>query len=296
MKNSILLLIAIIGLTQVSFAQNRFYVNNSALGANNGQSWSDAFTDLQNALQNAQPGDEVWVAEGSYRPTQTSDRSISFEPRSGVKLYGGFAGNETDLVQRDWSAHPVFLSGDIGISGDSTDNSYNVVYLFQPDSSTLLDGFTICHGVADDLPASGNARDRLVCGGGLYVESGSWDAFPNVRNCRFWQNTAYIYGGGVMLNGQSDGNMMPRFVNCRFDENRSLGNGGGLARFGGSWVERGADFEGCAFSQNMAGQRGGGLYFVDSQGANKITLHNCAFDHNTAVLFGGGGASPGTRP
>ncbi len=288
MKNIVILLTAIFGLALVSNAQTRLYVNASALGANNGQTWGDAFTDFQSALQIAQSGDEVWVAEGIYRPTQSTDRSVSFEPKSGVQLYGGFAGNETSLGQRDWASHVTFLSGDIGIPGDSTDNSHNVVYLFQPDSTTLMDGFTICYGVADDLPASGSARDRLVCGGGLYIESGSWDAFPSVQNCRFWQNTAYIYGGGVMLNGQPDGNMMPRFVNCHFDENHSLGNGGGLARFGGSWKERGADFEDCTFSQNSAGQRGGGLYFLDSQGANKISLQGCSFVHNTALLEGGG--------
>ena len=289
MKNIVFILIAIFGITLVSNAQNRLYVNTLATGGNNGQSWASAFTDMQPALIAAQAGDEVWVAEGTYHPTSTTDRNISFEPKSGVRLYGGFIGNEATLDQRDWTAHITFLSGDIGISGDSTDNSHNVVYLFQPDSSTLIDGFTICYGVADDLPASVSARDRVVCGGGLYVESGSWDAFPNVQNCRFWRNTAYIYGGGVMLNGQSDGNMMPRFENCRFDENRSLGNGGGLARFGGSWLERGVDFDDCAFSKNLAGQRGGGLYFLDSQGANTVTLYECSFDHNIALLDGGGG-------
>jgi hypothetical protein len=271
-------------------AQNRLHVNMMATGTNNGQSWGDAFVDLQTALQFAQPGDAVWVAEGTYYPTNTTDRSISFEPKSGIQLYGGFAGFETNLSERDWAAHPVLLSGDIGVINDSTDNSFNVMYLFQSDSNTIVDGFTLCHGVADDFSTAGDARDRMVCGGGLYIGGGDWDAFPNILNCRFWHNTAYSLGGGVMLYGTVIGNMMPRFKNCIFEENYSHGLGGGVYRLGGSWLERGVDFEACIFSKNLARQLGGGLFFADSQGANTITLHDCSFNYNKVVLFDGGGA------
>jgi len=219
-------------------AQSRHYVHASAAGTNNGQSWSDAFTDLQAALQIAQAGDEIWVAQGTYFPTNSTDRTISFEPASGVKLFGGFNGSETDLSQRDWQAHEAILSGDIGISGDSTDNSFTVMYLFQSDSNTIIDGFSLCMGIANDSFASGT-RDRTNCGGGLYIDAGNWDAFPTIQNCRFWRNTALSFGGGGMTNGTSSASVAPRFVDCIFEENRSFGSGGGLARFGGSWAERG---------------------------------------------------------
>ena len=287
LKHTIPVIIAAIGIAISCSAQNRFYVNPSANGQNNGTSWPNAFTDLQTARTAAQPGDEVWVAAGTYYPTGGIDRSISFEPPSGVQLFGGFSGNETALNQRDWATHVTILSGDIGISGDSTDNSLTVVYLFQSNSSTIFDGFTICFGVADDLSAAGSSRDRSICGGGLYIEAGNWDAFPNVLNCRFWRNAAHTFGGGVMVNGESDAGVVPRFSNCRFDENLSLGNGGGLARFGGSWAERGVDFERCAFADNRA-QLGAGLYFSDTQGPNRVSLKGCSFERNRASLKGGG--------
>jgi hypothetical protein len=54
------------------------YVNTNATGTNNGSSWTNAFTDLQNALSVAFINDEIWVAAGSYKPTQTEDRALSF--------------------------------------------------------------------------------------------------------------------------------------------------------------------------------------------------------------------------
>ena len=267
-------------------AQNRYYVNASATGTNNGLSWENAYTTLQPALLTSQSGVEVWVAEGTYYPTSTTNRNLSFEPASGSKLYGGFVGTEISLNQRDWVAHPTVLSGDIGISGDSTDNSYNVLYLFEPDTSTLLDGFVVRDGTAND--PQGNTFEQGKCGGGLNIQSIDMDAFGIVRNCIFKHNSAQSFGGAVMINGFGSGSSAPRFINCRFEDNRVVGSGGGLARFGSSWEEAGIDFEGCRFVQNQAGLRGGGLYYSDSEGNDKVEIKNCQFLKNMAIKAGGG--------
>ena len=88
MKN-ILLLIALAGALTLK-AQQRIYVRSDATGANSGQSWADAYYDLQAAIQASQTSDTLWIAEGIYRPTATTDRTLSFEPKSGTLLYGGF--------------------------------------------------------------------------------------------------------------------------------------------------------------------------------------------------------------
>ena len=71
----------------------QIFVNASATGANDGSSWSDAYTDLQSALGQASPGDEIWVAAGVYnpggalsatfQPTVSIINSTFFENRSG---------------------------------------------------------------------------------------------------------------------------------------------------------------------------------------------------------------------
>src|SRR5690348_10568502 len=67
------------------------YVVPGGAGAQTGADWSSA-KDLQAALQGATSGDQIWVTAGTYKPTIGSDRSVTFQLKSGVALYGGFAG------------------------------------------------------------------------------------------------------------------------------------------------------------------------------------------------------------
>ncbi|MCB0527840.1 MAG: T9SS type A sorting domain-containing protein [Saprospiraceae bacterium] len=287
MKKLIIACIAILVSGDAAFAQNRYFVDADAAGNNSGASWAGAFTDLQSALALAQAGDEVWVAEGLYLPTQGAERNIAFQPASGLKLYGGFAGTESAVSERDWAQHPTVLSGDIGNPGDSTDNAYTVIFLEEPDINTLVDGFVIRDGNADySSPAP--ARDRRRCGGGMYIMGENWEAYPEIRNCTFLHNTARGFGGGAVVNGAGSGSAGAVFTNCRFEENRSLASGGGLARLGGSWIERPKDLDACLFLHNTAGFQGAGFYFSDSERTDTLNIVDCDFIENNAQDWGGG--------
>jgi len=99
-----------------------WHVRSDAGGANTGQSWADAFTDLHDALTAAQPGDEIWIAAGVYTPDRgTGDRAMTFRLASGVGHYGGFAGWETSREQRDWLTNETILSGDLAGDDGSRD-------------------------------------------------------------------------------------------------------------------------------------------------------------------------------
>ena len=76
---------------------NVIYVSPSGNDANDGLTWATAKRTVQAGLNAAAAGDQVWVAAGTYVENITL--------KSGVALYGGFAGTETDLSGRNWAAN-----------------------------------------------------------------------------------------------------------------------------------------------------------------------------------------------
>jgi hypothetical protein len=129
------------------------YVKADASGANNGNSWTDAYKDLQTALGDANCT-EIWAAAGTYKPTSGTDRTATFQLINGVALYGGFAGTETARSQRNPAVNVTILSGDLnGNDGPNfanySDNSYHVIIGHYTDASTILDGFTVRGGNAN---------------------------------------------------------------------------------------------------------------------------------------------------
>ncbi len=266
------------------------YVDRDAAGANNGASWADAFTDLQSGLAAAAAGDELWVAEGVYRPTAGTDRTISFALKDDVAIYGGFAGTETARSQRDWTAHVATLSGDIGVTGVVTDNAYHVVEA-NPVANAVLDGLTISGGYADGANGTGNnfgggmnnlyaqitLRNVLVSdnyaaasGGGIMNEASDL----RLVNTTFVGNTS---GSGGGIYNTSNGRL--ELVNVLFRNNAATGNGGGMQNFNNVTVR----LTNVAFFSNT-GFIGGGM----NNHGSTITLTNVTFANNTATYAGGG--------
>ena len=61
-------LVLALALPQVARADGPIYVDRDAPGpTHDGLSWATAYTDVQDGLDAALPGDELWVAEGSTR-------------------------------------------------------------------------------------------------------------------------------------------------------------------------------------------------------------------------------------
>lgn len=252
----------------------RIFVRQNASGTANGTTWADAFPNLQVALASAQAGDEIWVAEGTYRPdTATSSFSIGGE----LKLYGGFAGTETSLAERDPALHPTVLSGDLNgddIPGDFSQNrADNATHVVWVDGTTtlnaLLDGFVIRGGHADDLQQQeGGSGGGMICFGK-----------PLIRGCVFEQNYAVSGGGGLYLFHPSPGTVH----NCLFSGNMTLGAGAGL------YVLRPANLlmADCTFEKNMAADGGGASIFLAETNA-QVALARCNFIGNEATTSSGG--------
>lgn len=72
------------GLAPAAAAQPVLHVD--ATGADDGSSWANAFEELDDALDAAGSSAQIWVAEGTYSPTDDPDRT---EPPRGPGHQGG---------------------------------------------------------------------------------------------------------------------------------------------------------------------------------------------------------------
>jgi hypothetical protein len=168
--------------TSVCLCGCPIYVDADASSCNNnGYSWKAAFTNLQDALEMTQTCDcnEIWVAQGIYKPNGSGDRNATFSLINSVAIYGGFPPGGGVWEDRNPDVYETILSGDIGNIGDSSDNSYHVVTADNVDETAILDGFTITAG------------NSIGSGGGMYNISSN----PIVTKCIFSENEANVNGG-----------------------------------------------------------------------------------------------------
>jgi predicted outer membrane repeat protein len=251
-------------------------------------SWDDACS-LQTALDLAVAGNEIWVAAGTYTPSP-SDNGVYFSLVNGVAVYGGFAGTETSLSQRDWEINITTLSGEIGTPGDLTDNSRHIVTGSYLDSMTILDGFTINGGYNTDSWGSGLycyhcdiqpynlviTNNRGNQGGGMTFLYDS----PTLTNVTFSNNTAN-YGGGLYTESSN-----PTLQDVTFDSNSAVLDGAGMCNYSYSHPT----LTNVKFSNNIASNTGGAIYTYDGS----LDVTNGSFVNNSAAgsgtLYKGGGA------
>ena len=217
--------------SSVTQAQTTIYVDVDATGANDGSSWNDAYTDLQDALGTASGSNEIWIAKGIYTPhTDPEEPFLISENEDGLKIYGGFVGDETSRSQRNPDDHRTVLSGDIG--GDDNTNAHGVTEtaadingtdnvtvldITAVSSGTIIDGVTITGGDAGESSGGGiNLNDKAAPtinnvtfagnsageGGALYIEGAASNGGVQIRRSTF-RNNAALQGGAVYIDGVS---------------------------------------------------------------------------------------------
>ncbi len=294
------------------------YVDDDATGRADGSSWVDAYPYLQDALAAAGEGDEVRVAQGTYRPNQgvsvqpspvpdprrsvtaqatdPAGQDLVFTLIDGVAILGGFAGlGAADPNARDAKGYETILSGDLAgndednwgpehpiTQGLRADNSHYVVKSQATDSTAVLDGCVI----------------ERATSAGMCSEVGSL----RIVDCTFRDNhrrNASGAGGGLYCHG---GKLT--LLGCTFQGNSTDSNGGGIygygrlsltlsqCRFAGNWAsgtggaiscpEGGLVLSDCVFESNAA-QRGGAIY----HGGSSLTLADCTFEDNAVGDAGG---------
>ncbi|MEL6431277.1 MAG: right-handed parallel beta-helix repeat-containing protein [Planctomycetota bacterium] len=142
MPNPLLAALAVLALVPAAEAQTLFVDAGLAAGANDGSSWADAYQGPQGlhaALAAAQPGTEIWLAQGRYTPSSTGDRCDHFAIlHERVVIRGGFAGFEASPIERPpvGDARTLLtgdLSGDDDVSlTNGSDNSHLLVRVGAP--------------------------------------------------------------------------------------------------------------------------------------------------------------------
>ena len=286
------------------------YVNAGANGLNDGSSWADAYSYLQDASVDANSSAkpvEILVAQGVYTPDSnsvepngTGDRTAIFQLIDGVTIKGGYAGfGQPDPNARDIELYESILSGDLDGNdagfANKADNSYHVVTGSGTSETTaILEGFTITGGNANGPELDG-------CGAGMFNGPGS---SPTLTNCIFSDNSAVGNGAGMY----NESNCRPTLTGCTFIANSAVGHdasGGGMyngdncsgtltdcvftgngANYGGGMRNNSSNptLTNCTFSENFANYAAG----MDNSNFSSPTLINCIFSGNAAEEDGGG--------
>lgn len=288
--------------TSMSVHATVHYVKTGS-NSGNGTSWTSAYATLDEALEASQPGDEIWIAAGTYKPTRLIHTSVknsrTFVLKDGVSLYGGFSGTEGSKDERMlkpngnvWDmAYETILSGDddvpdVWIREISPGTTYRYTWktensqvpgsqnnathvLYNEDiirTHTIIDGFTITGGNA-------NQHRAKASGGGIYAIGN-----VSINACRIVENSTYFrnepttndiqaLGGGIYLNGAGEASV----TNCYFSRNYAnssytIGRGGGL-------FAQNAQVSGCRFEDCVGEDGGGAVYQING------TLKDCTFSN-----------------
>ena len=241
-----------------------------------GSNWDNAFTNLQDALAIAEAGDEIWVAEGIYLPTEGAtfesgyEREQSFRLVDGVSLYGGFKGGETNRFFRHGDTNQTILSGEI--HDNPTYWSLHVITGHELTSDIIIDGFRIekgnANGVLNQLTDAKQTVNIWGVGAGIFLWEASGDL--NIYNCVFTQNYSMPEAGNgdgscIYLNAKTFSNFDVKIINTKFIENYSDGS---LFKLNGSTYEQ-LSFTNVDFLNNngdcvnVEGGSIGRLYFAN---------------------------------
>lgn len=280
----------------------RVFVKADAQGANNGTSWTDAYTNLDSAINKTASG-EIWVAAGIYKPSVNFlyNSFPAFNITKKLALYGGFKGNETKLSQRNIENNPTILSGDVGVTGYDLDNTPIVIAITGSDinSTCIVDGFTITKAYYTNAAGSYengavyiytdiyNGRNPVVrnctikdnfgfSGAGIYVRS----ARPLLSNNLIINNTAYE-GAGIYLGYAGDA----RVIGNRIINNKCIG---GYTHLSGGGIQVKAYcapyIYGNLIDNNYSGTQGGGISVESNYSA---IIENNILSNNTSRDGGG---------
>lgn len=218
-------------------AQNTYFVSNQGNDNNNGLSWATAKATINGAMAliTSTNDDSVFVAVGTY-PACTV--------KSGTHVYGGFAGTEAHLYERQPLTYGIAADSSCSRIDAQQNSNYAVLidgYYYYNSSyhcgRNTLDGFYVTggssYGVYDLANNTHTISNCTMTGNasGLYLTLAYSNTYYSstfqVSDCKIIGNTTY--GGVQMYNGNQTYGATFEFNNCVIAEN--TGNQFGGMRF-----------------------------------------------------------------
>lgn len=296
----IIALLILLSCVNPLFAQDSktYHVTAEATDGGDGSSWTQAIT-LENALRLAKAGDEIWV-KGYEDITGHIYKAPEggFVLPSGVAMYGGFEGKETNKNALPTGRHKYQMKYQTALVGDintndkasqqliiypenttRTDNATHVLTLQmgvtpgntnENNAPTIVSGFLIAAGNASGENTSANGR-----GGGIYVVNNSNDNNASSRHFRISQcNFANNYGmrGGAIYVDKSCTNQQSAISYCSIFNNVAGKRGTSENEGGGMWIDGTATVYNCNINNNT----NGGIRL-----SNTSKIVNCSVIANT---------------
>ncbi len=228
-----------------------FYVNAAATGANNGTSWTNAYSSLNSALAYATKRDTIRVAAGRYQPGNFQNSTYTI--RDSVVILGGYpsSGNPTD-ADRNVAMNQTILDAE---RGDPANTQDNIDVLIDANGTTsfarnyIIDGFIF-------ESANQSALHMAVC------------SSPQIRNCVFRKNYGTAFGSALNIYLSQ-----PTFLNCYFYDNNNGSEAIAYLQYGSS------SFINCIFADNHNTYRIIGAY------QNNCSIINSSFANNVLLTY-----------
>jgi hypothetical protein len=239
-----IMIISSLTLVGIPYAQgDTWYVKTDGSDTNGGTSWEDSFQTIQRGIDEAENGDTVLVADGTY--TGPGNKDIITYKEIEVRSVNGPTSCIIDL-----------------------ENEGKGFYLFNIPAASVIDGFTIMNGNPTSDLDYGVGIECLFCS-------------TTIRNCIIKNNSGVQWGAGIDIRGSNahpvivntifSGNQTTTggsavsiyqswatFINCTF-----FGNNGYFSVVRATST---TSITNCIFWNNDSGTIGGNVTYSDVEG------------------------------
>ncbi len=274
-------------------SRSRWYVKTAASGAGNGTSWANASGNLQAIINGTVELDSVWMASGIYKPLADASGNTAatvqkiFYTKSGVRIFGGFAGTETGFNQRNFKTNRTVFSGDIDNNDINTDgnniaeiytdiqgtNAYQLLAISSCNKNTMVDGivFTAAKNIATTTPTQ-TINGTVITpdlGTAIHIVS----SFPTIQNCIFSGNNSLNFGNFYQNNLSTAGTDTVKVNSSIFSGNYS--------EYGTYFLRRGNHLANNLVMYNNTGNQAGGIIVqINMPTTNTVDFLNSTFVNN----------------